>query len=284
MAGQDLPIDAGKAMECKEKGNKCFQAGNYTEAEILYTKAILHDPTNHILYTNRAMTSLKLSSWNSVINDSQHAISLHSHNMKGYYYLAQAQSALLDPRAALQNALKAHELCKEDLILGKKDGNSLSAITSLVLKLKRERWELMEQERRNGTLLDEVLKGMALRKEERLGEVRDQGGEVGKVETEYDEKIEDVKRVFELTGLKEYERRQVPSWIIDDITLEVMIDPVVTKSGCSYDRSSIEKHIQLKHDDPVSREPLESHDLRPNIRLREAAEEYLAENGWAATY
>lgn len=39
MAGQDIPADPAKALECKEKGNKCFQAGDYVGAEALYSKA-----------------------------------------------------------------------------------------------------------------------------------------------------------------------------------------------------------------------------------------------------
>ena len=39
MAGQDIPTDPAKALEYKEKGNKCFQAGDYAGAEELYSQA-----------------------------------------------------------------------------------------------------------------------------------------------------------------------------------------------------------------------------------------------------
>lgn len=38
MAGPELN-DPAKALEYKEKGNKCFQIGDYIGAEALYTKA-----------------------------------------------------------------------------------------------------------------------------------------------------------------------------------------------------------------------------------------------------
>jgi hypothetical protein len=45
MAGQDTAADPAKALEFKEKGNKCFQAGDYHGAEELYSKA--HVPLFH---------------------------------------------------------------------------------------------------------------------------------------------------------------------------------------------------------------------------------------------
>jgi STIP1 family protein 1 len=36
---KDQPLDAAKAMEFKEKGNKCFADGDYSGAEAYYTNA-----------------------------------------------------------------------------------------------------------------------------------------------------------------------------------------------------------------------------------------------------
>jgi hypothetical protein len=44
MAGQDTPVDPAKALEFKEKGNKCFQAGDFVAAEALYSKAFVPLP------------------------------------------------------------------------------------------------------------------------------------------------------------------------------------------------------------------------------------------------
>jgi len=45
MAGQDIPADPAKALEYKEKGNKCFQAGDYAGAEELYSQAYVLPPS-----------------------------------------------------------------------------------------------------------------------------------------------------------------------------------------------------------------------------------------------
>lgn len=43
-----------QASQHKEIGNQCLQAGFIDEAIMHYTKSIALDPTNHIVYTNRA--------------------------------------------------------------------------------------------------------------------------------------------------------------------------------------------------------------------------------------
>ncbi|PVH83261.1 U-box-domain-containing protein [Cadophora sp. DSE1049] len=217
MVNADVPHDPAKALEYKESGNKCFQAGDYVQAEALYSKAINHDPSNPLLYTNRSMALLKLHLYPRVILDTRHAISLLPHNMKAYFQLAQAQIALGDPSSALTSAKKAHEFCVEECMSGGKGASSIGPITELVLRAKKEDWE-----------------------------------------------------------------RKVPDWCVDDITFSVMLDP--TKTGQSYDRSSIMEHLRRSPTDPLTREPLQVSDLRPNLALRAACEEFLQENGWAVDW
>ncbi len=63
-----------------------------------------------------------------------------------------------------------------------------------------------------------------------------------------------------------------------------MHDPVTTRTGNSYDRATVMEHLKRSPTDPLTREPLRWDDLRPNIALKQACEEYLAENGWAADW
>ncbi|KAF4629226.1 hypothetical protein G7Y89_g8922 [Cudoniella acicularis] len=244
MAGPEVAPDPQKALQCKEEGNRYFQHGDYTNAEALYTKAINYDPSNPLLYTNRAMALLKLSHWEPVIADSLRAITLHPENMKAYYYLAQAQIALHHSEEALKSARSAHSYCIRELVEGKKGGGSLGVITELVLKY------------------------------------------TGEIRKEYDTKIDDLRHTFDIAGKvdEESRRRKVPDWCVDNITFSVMVDPVVTKTGSSYDRSSIMEHLKRSPTDPLTREPLRAEDLRPNLALRQACEEFLDENGWAVDW
>lgn len=63
-----------------------------------------------------------------------------------------------------------------------------------------------------------------------------------------------------------------------------MHDPVITKNGHSYERATILEHLRRSKTDPLTREPLAEEDLRPNLALRQACEEFLKENGWAVDY
>lgn len=63
-----------------------------------------------------------------------------------------------------------------------------------------------------------------------------------------------------------------------------MHDPVVTKTGKTYDRSTVMEHLKKSQTDPLTREPLTMDDVRPNLALKIACDEFLAENGWAVDW
>ncbi|PMD20164.1 U-box-domain-containing protein [Hyaloscypha hepaticicola] len=294
MAGQDTPVDPAKALEFKEKGNKCFQAGDFVAAESLYSKAIDCDPTNPLLYTNRGLALLKLHRFPLAITLSQHAISLSpppSISMKAHFQLAQAQIALHNPSSALESSKLAHKLCIDEIVAGGKGGGSIGPITELVLRCKKELWEQREDERlrKRGGLLEECARGLERERDAYVSVLQAEEGkeeDVERVKERYGQKIEELRRTFELAGAvgEEGKRRKVPDWCLDDITFSVMLDPVVTRTGQSYDRSSIMEHLKRSPTDPLTREPLRVEDLRPNLALKAACEEFLEENGWAVDW
>lgn len=254
MAGHDIPADPAKALEYKDSGNKCFQTGDYASAEALYSKAsvsltfrfsltdkylhyrIMYDPTNATLYTNRSLTLLKLSKFPSVIEDSLHAIALSpppTINMKAHFQLAQAQIALHHAESALDNAKIAHKLCVDEVVSGGKGGSSIGPITELVLRCKKERWEEHEDERLRAIpgLLSDVIRSLERNRDEDVAALNldKEHDKVKDIEAKLQEKIKEVRKMFELAGAtdKEAKRRKVPDWCLDDITFSVMLDPVV---------------------------------------------------------
>lgn len=44
------------------------------------------------------------------------------------------------------------------------------------------------------------------------------------------------------------------------------------------------EHLRRSSTDPVTREPLMVYDLRPNLALKQACEEFVQQNGWAADW
>lgn len=110
-----------------------------------------------------------------------------------------------------------------------------------------------------------------------------------------------MRKSFELSSGPEIKLRDPPDWILDDITLSVMRNPVLVSiaqtspsfveflycqvpSGRSYDLASLEESLKWSGMDPMARTPLHVRDLRPNHNLRDACAEFLQENGWAIDY
>ncbi|KAK0671617.1 putative CHIP protein [Cercophora samala] len=269
-----------KSQQLREEGNRHFQKGEYVRAEALYSQALILDPSNPTLYTNRAMSRLRLSLWDSVIADCESCLRLSPDNLKAHYYLSQAHLALHAYTDALAHALKAHKLCVQA------QDKSLTNVTAQVLRCKKEKWDYEEKRRKRETsdLEEEVLTLLKKEKDAAL-DGEDGGGSRGEELTrEWEDKLRRVKEVFEKAREKEEKRREVPEWAVDDITFGFMVDPVITKTGKSYERAAILEHLRRSQTDPLTREPLQPHELRPNLDLKQACADFLEENGWAADW
>lgn len=77
------------ADQLKEKGNLAFRAGDYQEAENLYTQAVQKYSRNQLIFTNRANVRLKLQKWDDAVNDCLKSIEItgQGQNHKAYYFL-----------------------------------------------------------------------------------------------------------------------------------------------------------------------------------------------------
>lgn len=188
----------------------------------LISLSIIADPKNPALYTNRAMARLKLGHWESVITDCETCLGLAPQNMKAQYYLAQAQLSIGDFDSALTNALAAHKICATT------NDKSLGAITNIVLRCKKDRWEDKEKKRlRQERELEEEMLAMLVRDRDVMLKVESDETERRIIEEEADEKIKTLTKVFENARSQSLKRREVPDWAIDDISFAIMVDPVV---------------------------------------------------------
>ncbi|KAI0478387.1 U-box domain-containing protein [Xylariaceae sp. FL0804] len=271
--------DADRATQLKEDGNRFFQAGDFLAAESLYSKAIVADKTNPSFYTNRAMTRIKLDQFDSAISDCEACLKLSSNYMKAYFLLSQCQLALHDYNTAVESAVRAQQLCAQT------NDKSLIATTQQVLRCKRDRLEDLEKKRPR--------KNMALEQRFAMLRERERDEELRYCRTEIERRdcmdkcaidIATMRVTFEVARDASEKKRKVPDWATCDISFQIMVDPVTTPSGNSYERAHIMTAIENNHTDPRTRQPLYPYMLRPNLNLRQAIEEWVAENAWAKDF
>ncbi|KAH8710004.1 U-box domain-containing protein [Phaeosphaeriaceae sp. PMI808] len=278
------------AEQLKNSGNKCFKNGDYEEAEGLYSQAIQKNSNNPLLFTNRANARLKLEKWEGVIDDCIRSIELLKDNMKAFFYLAQAQISINHPNEALSSALMAYELCTNSA----QQTSNAATISALVLRCKKAKWDIRERERlrrRQGLLSElEVMLETEFKKDTDDIDARIESSEISRLEgqdekgerkTEFEKKRDDLRTAFAISDPEHQQKREVPDYLIDGITFEIMHDPVVTRNGRSYERATLIEHLKRSPTDPLTRETLTVNDLRPNIALKEACTEFMEQNsGW----
>lgn len=227
------------------------------------------------------MARCRLQNWVDAVTDCQTCLTISPDNSKAAFYLAEAQLGLRDYDNALESAKRAYELFSHS-----EDGvKSLGLATKLVLRCKKERWEDKERRRsrERSNLERELIESLENERRTAVSMTRGEA-EAAEVRKEWDTKIETLRATFQLAAGEGAKRREVPDWAVDDITFGIMVDPVVTKTGKSYERWSLLEHLKRSKTDPITREPLDLADLRPNLDLRDACAEFLEENGWAVDW
>jgi stress-induced-phosphoprotein 1 len=76
--------DPAKATEAKEKGNEAFRGGDNPEAVKWYGEAIKRNPTDAVLYSNRAAALMRLAEYPTALKDCDKCIELNPEFVKGY--------------------------------------------------------------------------------------------------------------------------------------------------------------------------------------------------------
>lgn len=75
---------------------------------------------------------------------------------------------------------------------------------------------------------------------------------------------------------------EIPDYYMCPVSMEIMLDPVTTPNGVSYERRCIEEHLRTNGAvDPLTRKTLTLDMLRPNTNLRAAIQDYLDKHPWA---
>eukprot|EP00286_Rhodomonas_abbreviata_P020284 CAMPEP_0181303596 /NCGR_PEP_ID=MMETSP1101-20121128/8650_1 /TAXON_ID=46948 /ORGANISM="Rhodomonas abbreviata, Strain Caron Lab Isolate" /LENGTH=191 /DNA_ID=CAMNT_0023409195 /DNA_START=116 /DNA_END=692 /DNA_ORIENTATION=+ len=78
----------------KEQGNASFKAGDFQQAAVLYTEALLINDKDHALFSNRAAAFLKLGQAQKALEDADACVGLKEDFVKGHFRRAVALIAL----------------------------------------------------------------------------------------------------------------------------------------------------------------------------------------------
>merc|ERR1712118_76903 len=77
-------LDSGKAEEHREKGNECFKAKDWVGAKKEYDEALLRNPSDAKLYSNRAAALTKLLAYPDALRDLDECLKLDPTFVKAY--------------------------------------------------------------------------------------------------------------------------------------------------------------------------------------------------------
>ncbi|CAA6661064.1 unnamed protein product [Spirodela intermedia] len=121
-------------VRARSRGNELFNSGRFTEASVAYGEGLKVDPSNPVLYCNRAACWSKLGQWEKSIEDCDEALIIHPNYTKALLRRA-ASNAKLERWA---EAVQDYEVLRNDL---PGDIEVAEALSHAQISLKKSRGE-----------------------------------------------------------------------------------------------------------------------------------------------
>ncbi|KAG0374716.1 STIP1 y and U box-containing protein 1 [Mortierella sp. AD032] len=298
------------AEQHKLRGNDFFKVKDLDHAIQEYSTAIVKDPKVAVYYQNRANCYLKLEKYSNVISDCERVVEL---DKKSAYELALEQRSAFTKEivAIISEAKKQRWIEKERRIIAQVS-DSYRYLSGLIEQDIQRQVGALD---RNSTDFQDGLADLRAEREDRLRQLETMTQRAGMADENARPYIESKSNrdnnrngVFSPEASPEFTRatqntngqdepykkpilaptapREVPDYLLDKITFELMHDPVLSiKSGISYERTTLLEHFSYgRMFDPVAQVPMTERDILPNRALKEACEEFLSKNGWAVDY
>ena len=101
----------------KEQGSRAFAAQNFDEAIRLFSAAIVEDPTNAILYSNRSACYAQKPDFDAALRDAEETVTLSPAWSKGYLRRGQALEGLMQLQRAMESYREGAARDSEDAVL-----------------------------------------------------------------------------------------------------------------------------------------------------------------------
>ncbi|CAD5192230.1 unnamed protein product [Musa acuminata subsp. malaccensis] len=274
------PVPASVARQAellKQDGNSYFKKERLGAAIDAYTEAITLCPNVAVYWTNRALCYRKRNEWNKVEEDCKRALQLDSHSVKAHYMLGLALLEWQDFAGGIKELEKALELGRG----ANPASYMVEEIWQILAKAKYMEWEDSSSKRASRL---QKLKEACERALIHYYAIED--SQVENISEEiangHLQQLGHLEEVFNKAAQAD-QPTEVPDFLCCKITLDIFRDPVITPSGITYERAVLLDHLQkvVGKFDPVTREPLDPHQLAPNLAIKEAVQAFLDEHGWA---
>jgi len=267
---------AKQAERLKEDGNIYFKKDRLAAAIDAYTEAIALCPNVPVYWTNRAVCHRKRNNWKKVEEDCRSAIKLDQGSFKAHHMLGLA----LLKREEYAEGIKALERA---LDLGRGPNQTGYMVEEIWQELAKAKYSLWEQEsvQRSWELQNLKQACVSALKEKYFLDDHQGEGISEEAATTNAQQLDDLEEVFDKAAEDDIPT-DVPDYLCCRISLDIFRDPIITPSGVTYERGVILEHLQkVGKFDPITREPLEQHQLIPNLAIKEAVQSYLQKHGWA---
>nr|XP_029118423.1 E3 ubiquitin-protein ligase CHIP isoform X1 [Elaeis guineensis] len=272
-----VPASVAKQAELRKlEGNAAFKKERIGAAIDAYTEAITLCPNIVVYWTNRALCYQKRKEWTKVEEDCKKALELDKDSVKAHYMLGLALLERQEYAGGVKELEKAFDLGRGTNPVG----CMVEEIWQSLAKAKYMEWEHSSSKR------SWRLQNLKETCEKALAEYHFLGDSLAEDASEdaandHCAQLELLKEVFSKAALLDTPT-QVPDYLCCKITLDIFRDPVITPSGVTYERAVLLEHLkQVGKFDPLTREPLEQHQLVPNLAIKQAVQVYLNEHGWA---
>ncbi|CAM0870832.1 unnamed protein product [Alopecurus aequalis] len=271
----DGGVVAREAEFWRAEGKTCFQEARLGAAITCYTKAIALCPDVAVYWVNRGLCHLRRKNWSKVEEDSRKALALDNASVKGHYLLGRALFEKEDYALADREFDKAFNLLKSSSSVDE----MANEIQEILAKAKYLHWKKLSTERVSKMeSLSETCENALLEHHfARTTLVEDSAGTTN----DHSEQFKLLSEVFK-KAILDNTPEEVPDYLSCQISFEIFSDPVITPSGVTYERGTLLDHLRkVGCFDPVTRAPLEEHQLVPNLAIKKAVQAYLKEHGWA---